>query len=112
MIGQRGDDRAARVHLVSERGHQARVFGNIDVHAGAEADEPEPLPPGKPVALRGVAENAPGDEPGDLYAGDVGASLGSQPQGVALVFFGSLVESAVDETPGMVPALLNLAVHR
>src|SRR6267142_329959 len=112
MIRQCGDHRAARVHLVSQRCHQASVFRNVDIHAGPETDEPESLPPREAVTLADVAENTPGDQAGDLHAGDVGAAVGPQPQGIALVLRRGLVECRVDEAPGMVPALLHPGIHR
>src|SRR5882672_12823518 len=84
MIGEGGENRAARVHLVAERGDGPRVLGEVDVDARAEADETEPLSPRETVALADVAQDAPRNQAGDLHAGHICAAAGLQPQGVAL----------------------------
>src|SRR6266571_5697389 len=111
MMRQRGNHRAGSVNLVSQCSHEIRVFGDVNVHAGAEADETEPLTPCQAVSLVDIAQNSPRDQSCDLHAGHVRAADRTQPQRVALVLQGSLIESGVDEAPGMVPALLHTAVH-
>src|SRR5713226_2507084 len=111
MAWKFGNHRARCVDLVTQRRHERSVRGDIDLHAGAEADEAEALAARKNVAFANIAEYAPRDESGNLYAGDIGAPGGAQPERVALVLQRRLVERGVQEAPGIVPALLHLAVH-
>src|SRR6266571_4034797 len=84
MARERGDHRARCLDLVAQRRREGGVGGDIDLHAGAEADEAEALAARKDVALANIAEYAPRDESGDLHAGDIGAPGGAQPERVAL----------------------------
>src|SRR6266540_500987 len=111
MAWKRCDHRARCMDLVAQRRNERGVGRDIDVHAGAEADEAEALAARKNVALASMAEYASRDESGNLYAGDIGAPGGAQPERVALVLQRRLVERGVQEAPGIVPALLHLAVH-
>ncbi len=79
--------------LVAQRRHERGVGRDIDVHAGAEADEAEALAARKNVALASMAEYASRDESGNLYAGDIGAPGGAQPERVALVLPLTLIAS-------------------
>src|SRR5690606_10986049 len=69
--GKPCDDRLAAGHLLADADGKARLEGQVDVDARAEADEAEALPLGERGAGVDVAEDAPGDEAGDLHAGDV-----------------------------------------
>src|SRR6266705_6544539 len=111
MMSKRGDHAARRVDLVTQRRRDRRAFGDVEIHARAEANEAKTLASGEAVALSNIAENTPRDQACNLYAGHIGPSRGAQPQRVALVLQGSLIESGVDEAPGMVPAPLHTAVH-
>src|SRR5256886_16887697 len=111
MIGKRGDHGARRVDLVTQRRPDRGALWNVEVHAGAEANEAETLASGEAVAFSNIAENSPRDQACNLYASHIGPSRGAQPQRVALVLQGGFVERSVHEAPGIVPALLYLAVH-
>src|SRR5438477_12854720 len=99
MMRQRGNHGAGRVNLVSQCGHEIRVFGDVNVHAGAEADEAEPLTSRQAVPFVDVAQNASRDQACDLYTGYVRTPGRTQPQRVAFVLQGGLIERGVDETP-------------
>src|SRR2546422_1894611 len=85
MAWKLGNYCARCVDLVAQRRHERGVGGNVDLHAGAEADEAEALTAREDVALANIAEYAPRDESGNLHAGDIGAPGGAQPERVALV---------------------------
>src|SRR6266496_987688 len=112
MIGKRGDHGARRVDLVTQRRRDRRAFWDVEVNARAEANEAETLAASEALAFSNVAENTPRDQACNLYADHIDPFPGAQPQRVALVLQGGFVESGVHEAPGMVPALLYLAVHR
>src|SRR5882762_9988477 len=110
MIGKRGDRGARRVDPVTQRRRDRRAFWNVEIHARAEANEAETLASGEAVTFPNIAENTPRDQACNLYAGHIGPSRGAQPQRVALVLQGGLVERSVHEASRTVPALLYLAV--
>src|SRR5258708_1655740 len=111
MIRKRGDHGARRVDLVTQRRRDRRALWDVEVHARAEANEAETLAAGEAVAFSNIAENAPSDQACNLYAGHIGPFRGAQPQRVALVLQGGLVEGSVHEASGIVPAFFYLAVH-
>ena len=59
-----------------------------------------------------VAQDAACYKPGHLYADDVRAAVGADPQRIAFVFERSLVECGIEELATIVPAFLHLAIHR
>src|SRR5215831_1333989 len=79
MVGQLGDHRARGIDLVAQRGPDDGALGQVDVDARAEADEAEALSPRQHVAAIDIAEDAPGNEAGDLYANHVRAAAGAKP---------------------------------
>src|SRR5216684_1518600 len=112
MTRQRRDYRVGRVDLVPQRSHDLRVHREVDVHPRAESYEAETLAADESVSFANVAKNAPSNQPGDLYAGDVDTFGRAQPQRAPFVLERGLVERSVHEASGIVPALLHLAVHR
>src|SRR5688572_25799810 len=82
------------------------------MHAGAEADEAVALAAREPLPGTRVAQDAPGDQPSDLHASDVGPAWRPDPQRIALVLQRRLGQLRVEEASGMMPGVTNLAVHR
>src|SRR5574340_1526436 len=91
-------------HFLADRDFSARRRRQIDVHSRAEADEAVALAAHQLVADAHVAQDAARDQPGNLHAGDV-AARALDPQRIALVFGGSLVEVGIDEAARGVPEI-------
>jgi len=59
--------------------------GQIDIHAGTEANEAEPLPLLQSVFRLHITQDAARDQAGNLHAGHVRAAFGMDPQRIALI---------------------------
>src|SRR5688572_1830597 len=94
------------VHLLAEGRDELGVERQVDVDAGAEADEAEPLAFAQRGTRLDVAKDAARDQARHLHAGDVLAVGHAQPERVALVVERGLVERGVEEAPGEIPAFL------
>ena len=97
MHAQLRDHRLAADHGLADGDQRANALGQIEVGPAAEADDAEALAGVDRVALAQVADDAPGDQAGDLHHGDLPAVRQAQRDGVALVRFAGLVQAGVEE---------------
>src|SRR5574340_950675 len=94
-------------HFLANRDFGARRRRQIDVHPRAEADEAVALAAPQRVTDAHVAQDAARDQPGNLHTGHI-AACALDPQRIALVFGGGLVEVGIDEAARGVPHALDL----
>src|SRR3981081_729373 len=97
MPGEPGKDAFSSVNLFADGRFDLGVEGQVDIHPRAEADEAEALALPELGARLDVAKDAARDQPRDLHAGDVLPVGRAQPERVALVAEGRLVERRVQE---------------
>ena len=75
----------------------ADAFRQIEIGAAAEADDAEPVARLHRIALADIAQDAPGDQPGDLHHRQVAAIRQAERDGVAFIVLARLVEAGIHE---------------
>src|SRR5574342_152003 len=65
------NDRAGRMHLVTQRRRYLGARWHVQIHPRTEANKAEALTARESIAFIDIAEDASRDEPGDLHASDV-----------------------------------------